>query len=47
MVRSGSRYHYGGYPREATNYPVFDDSRDRQRGYHEPRYESDRGRQNE
>jgi len=36
-------YHYGGYPREATNYPVFDDSRDRQRGYHEPRYESDRG----
>jgi len=37
-------YHYGGFPREATNYPVFDDTRDRERGYNEPRYGSmDRG----
>jgi len=40
-------YHYGGFPREATNYPVYgergEEGRDRQRGYHEPRYESDRG----
>ena len=32
------RYHYGGFPREPTNYPVFDDSRERDRGYNEPRY---------
>merc|ERR1719295_1020027 len=31
-------YHYGGFPREPTNYPVFDDSRERDRGYNEPRY---------
>jgi len=31
-------YHYGGFPREATNYPVFEDPRERDRGYNEPRY---------
>jgi len=31
-------YHYGGFPREATNYPVFDEARERDRGYNEPRY---------
>merc|ERR1719510_2853861 len=31
-------YHYGGFPREATNYPVFDEARERERGYNEPRY---------
>ena len=31
-------YHYGGFPREATNHPVFDDPRERERGYNEPRY---------
>jgi len=31
-------YHYGGFPREATNYPVFEESRERDRGYNEPRY---------
>merc|ERR1712038_1442114 len=31
-------YHYGGFPREATNYPVFDETRERDRGYNEPRY---------
>merc|ERR1719322_558259 len=43
--RDRDPYHYGGFPREATNYPVFDDTgRDRERGYHEPRYGSmDRG----
>ena len=29
-------------PREATNYPIYDDYRD-SRGYHEPRYGHDRG----
>ena len=32
------RYHYGGFPREATNYPVFEESKERDRGYNEPRY---------
>ena len=29
-------------PREATNYPIYDDYRE-SRGYHEPRYAHDRG----
>ena len=28
-------------PREATNYPIYDDFRE-SRGYHEPRYSQDR-----
>lgn len=31
-------YHYGGFPREATSHPVFDEARERERGYNEPRY---------
>merc|ERR1712051_260737 len=34
----GDPYHYGGFPREATNYPVFEESKERDRGYNEPRY---------
>ena len=29
-------------PREATNYPIYDDFRGESRGYHEPRYSQDR-----
>ena len=36
------RYQYSGMPREATNYPIYDDFRE-SRGYHEPRYAQDRG----
>jgi len=32
------RYHYGGFPREATSFPVFEEARERERGYNEPRY---------
>ena len=40
--RSGDPYQYSGMPREATNYPIYDDFRE-SRGYHEPRYNQDRG----
>lgn len=38
-------YQYSGMPREATNYPIYDDYRDSRGGggYHEPRYGQDRG----
>merc|ERR1712062_205618 len=38
----GDPYQYSGMPREATNYPIYDDYRE-SRGYHEPRYNQDRG----
>merc|ERR1719273_2482092 len=34
----GDPYQYSGFPREATNYPVFEEARERDRGYNEPRY---------
>ena len=40
--RSGDPYQYSGMPREATNYPIYDDYRE-SRGYIEPRYAQDRG----
>jgi len=39
--RGGDPYQYSGMPREATNYPIYDDYRD-SRGYNEPRYSNDR-----
>ncbi|XP_059079220.1 serrate RNA effector molecule homolog isoform X2 [Tigriopus californicus] len=36
----GDPYNYSGFPREATNYPVYDRP---DRGYNEPRYGGDRG----
>jgi hypothetical protein len=39
----GDPYQYSGMPREATNYPIYDDYRGESRGYYEPRYAQDRG----
>merc|ERR1719189_3127904 len=40
----GDPYQYSGMPREATNYPIYDDyHRGESRGYNEPRYAQDRG----
>ena len=40
----GDPYQYSGMPREATNYPIYDDyHRGESRGYNEPRYAHDRG----
>eukprot|EP00095_Tigriopus_kingsejongensis_P006385 snap_masked-scaffold117_size339417-processed-gene-1.3 protein:Tk06385 transcript:snap_masked-scaffold117_size339417-processed-gene-1.3-mRNA-1 annotation:"serrate rna effector molecule-like protein" len=36
----GDPFQYSGFPREATNYPVYDRG---ERGYNEPRYGGDRG----
>merc|ERR1711988_579994 len=42
--RGGDPYQYSGMPREATNYPIYDDfHRGESRGYNEPRYAHDRG----
>lgn len=40
----GDPYQYSGMPREATNYPIYDDyHRGESRGYNEPRFAQERG----
>ena len=44
ILIGGDPYQYSGMPREATNYPIYDDyHRGESRGYNEPRYAHDRG----